>query len=83
MRWPDFMWPMTGSTLDRRLSSRLIVSGTRCFWPEMKTLNGCTGGAPDRGANLLLHLENDGAERVAVIGVAGQRLHMRGELAAQ
>lgn len=31
MRWSDFSWPLTGSTADRRRSSRLI-------WPVMRHL---------------------------------------------
>ncbi|MGY4430674.1 hypothetical protein ACVWWO_003151 [Bradyrhizobium sp. F1.13.1] len=32
-------WPMTGSTAERRRSSRLICGVTRRLCPEMNTLN--------------------------------------------
>lgn len=38
--------------------------------------------AREAGADLRLHVWQDLAERVAVIGIAGQRLHMGDELAA-
>jgi hypothetical protein len=45
IRCSALRWPITGSTADLRLSSPLICSVTRRFWPEMKTVNLCSGGA--------------------------------------
>src|ERR1700730_12551002 len=35
MRCSALMWPMTGSTAALRLNSRLMLSLTRRFWPEI------------------------------------------------
>src|SRR5664279_4976728 len=35
MRCSALAWPMTGSTAERRRSSRLMVSVTRRLWPEI------------------------------------------------
>ena len=85
---------MTGSTAERRRSSRLICGVTRRFWPESEDPELVIGrrivaaialvgeDARDGVADQRLHLRNHLCQRVAVIGIAGQRLHMGDELAA-
>jgi hypothetical protein len=46
------------------------------------SISGIGEGPLDGVADHLLHGRNDGAERVAVVGIAGQRRHMGDELAA-
>ena len=85
---------MTGSTADRRRSSRLICGRHPSLLagdedPELvigrrivAAISLVGEDARDGVADQRLHLRDHGCQRVAVIGIAGQRLHMGDELAA-
>ena len=91
-----FVLDVADDRLDRRSSSHLALDGWRhapllaCGEdPELVALRcvvaaiaGIGEDALDLGADGLFHLGDDGCQRVAVIGVAGQCLGMQGELAA-
>ena len=85
---------MTGSTADRLRNSRLILGVIRRFWPDDEDPELVIGRrivaaislvgeeALDGVADERFHLRDDGRQRMAVIGIAGHRLHMGDELAA-
>ncbi len=84
---------MTGSTAALRRSSRLICDVTPRLCPERKpelvigrrvvAAVALVGeDARDGVADERLHVRNHRCQRVAVIWIAGQRLHMGDELAA-
>src|SRR5580693_450975 len=94
MRCSALRWPMTGPTAALRRSARLIEGVTPRFWPERKTLNlvarrrivaavALVGeDALDGVADQRLHVRDHGCQRVAVIRIARERLHMGDEPAA-
>src|SRR6266478_360430 len=94
MRCSALRWPITGSTADLRRNWRLIRGVTPRFWPEMKTpeliirrrvvaaVSLVGEDALEGVADQRFHVRDYGGQRVAVIGIAGQRLHMGDELAA-
>ena len=85
---------MTGSTADRRRISRLILGVTPPLLagdedPELVIGRRIVAAialvgedALDGVADERLHVRDHGCQRVAVIGIARQRLHMGDELAA-
>ena len=85
---------MTGSTADLRRSSRLIAGRHPSLLagdedPELvigrrvvAAISLVGEDARDGVADQRLHVRDHGCQRVAVIGIAGQRLHMGDELAA-
>src|SRR6516162_4229583 len=78
---------------ERRVSSRLMRPKTPRFWPEMKTRRGFGGivaavslvdiGTLDLAAGEPLSGFDDGAQRVAVIRIAGQRPDVQNKLATR
>src|SRR6516162_6299216 len=78
---------------ERRVSSRLMRPKTPRFWPEMKTRRGFGGivaavslvdiGTLDLAAGEPLSGFDDGAQRVAVIRIAGQRPGVQNKLATR
>src|SRR5246127_2616843 len=79
------MCPITASMAERRRSSRLMTPKTPRFWPEMKTRRGLAVSWPplDLAAGEPFGGFDDGAERVAIVGVSRQRLGVQHELAAR
>ena len=71
---------MTGSTAALRRSSRLILGDTPRFIVAAVSLVG--EDARDGVADERLHVRDHGFQGVAIIWIAGQRLHMGDELAA-
>src|ERR1700677_435085 len=93
MRCSALRWPMTGSTAERRRNSRLICGVTPRFWPEkdpelvvgrriVAAVSLVREDARDGVADQCLHVRDHGCQRVTVIRVSRQRLHMGDELAA-
>ena len=78
---------------ERRRSSRLMMPKTPRFWPEMKTRRGLRRivaaislvdvGAFDLASGEALGVLDGGAQGVAVVGIARQRLGVQHELAAR
>src|ERR1044072_4078062 len=76
---------------ERRLSSRLMRPKTPRFWPEMKTRRGFDASWPryvdigslDLAAGGPLRGFDNGAQRVTVIRIAGQRSGVQHELATR
>src|SRR5215471_14821548 len=93
-RWPSaFICPITASMAERRVSSRLMRPKTPRFWPEMKTAARVWGivaavslvdiGTLDLAAGEPLSGFDDGAQRVAVIRIGGQRPGVQNKLATR
>lgn len=93
--YPVFGYEVADDRLDGGTLAHLALDlrGPPCFWPEMNTLNvfGCRivaattfveNEALDDVADERLQVWDHDFKRVAVIGVAGQRLHMGDELTA-
>src|SRR6266576_2909046 len=76
------MCPITASMADRRRSSRLMTPKTPRFWPEMKTRRGLAASWPRYPLSTFGGFD-DGAERVAIVGVSRQRLGVQHELTAR